>query len=147
MGELWIAKEWCKPSTSVVQLKGEKCQEFASWQYFFCICTTSVLDVRINKQTVLHSWKSTMMENFMLWISESKISFLAILDRNIDSFQWWLFEAVLKPFPLRFWKRWRPHCIEESWKILNFRLLQVFSYLGDPDVVSVASVCLQWAGQ
>ena len=24
---------------------------------------------------------------------------------------------------------------------------QVFSYLEDPDVVSVASVCLQWAGQ
>ena len=38
-------------------------------------------------------------------------------------------------------------CIEESLKILQFRLLQVFSYLGDPDVVSVASVCLQWAGQ
>ena len=36
---------------------------------------------------------------------------------------------------------------EETFKKSNSRLFQVFSYLGDPDVVSVASVCLQWAGQ
>ena len=36
---------------------------------------------------------------------------------------------------------------EETFKKSKSRLFQVFSYLGDPDVVSVASVCLQWAGQ
>ena len=144
MGELWIAKEWCKPSTSVVQLKGEKCQEFASWQYFFCICTTSVLDVRINKQTVLHSWKSTMMENFMLWISESKISFLAILDKNIDSFSDDYSRQYWNP---SHWGFGRGDNKSKREQCLDIDLLQVFSYLGDPDVVSVASVCLQWAGQ
>ena len=35
-------------------------------------------------------------------------------------------------------------CIDEMSKL---DLLQVFTYLGDPDVVSAASVCLHWAGQ
>ena len=115
----------------------EKWQEFALRQKI-PFAQTSSLAGRSNKEILMGTVEKVQWRGF------SKILFLQFQTERKKSFQWWSFEAALKPFPLRFWKRWQRDCIDEMSKL---DLLQVFTYLGDPDVVSAASVCLHWAGQ
>ena len=111
----------------------------------FAFAQTSALPgSRPNKETL----KKARLRKYNAGSFEAlKDSFLAVSDGQQKEFLVMIIRGSIETLPIEVLEEVTTTCIEESLKIWKFRLLQVFSYLGDPDVVSVASVCLQWAGQ
>ena len=96
-----VMQVWCncKPSTS--EGKSDENLLRGNVSFAFAQSTSALSDCTQTKKR--HGWESTTMQWGRFW-GWRKIRFLQFQKK---SFQWWSFEAALKPFPSRFWKRWQ----------------------------------------